>query len=167
MICIPASDANKGAAMTKKAEFNAEEWSTIAEGPLLAGARVIKADKGGTIRESLALGKVYAQAREAQGDSELLDELVSTPPALDRNRLQGTDIATLATEGLREAVRILEEKATPEELAAYRSFVLSAAQAAANAHKEGGVLGIGGTRVSDAEQAALDEIAATLGGDTA
>jgi hypothetical protein len=153
--------------MTKKADFNAEEWSTIVEGPLLAGARVITADKGGTIRESLALGKAYAAAREQQGDSELLDELVSTPPVLDRNRLQGGDIAAVATEGLREAVRILEEKATPEELEAYRTFVLSAAQAAAEAHKEGGVLGVGGKRVSDAEQAAIDEISATLGAGTA
>lgn len=153
--------------MTKKADFNAEEWSTVVEGPLLAGARVITADKGGTIRESLALGKAYAAAREQQGDSELLDELVSTPPVLDRNRLQGGDIAAVATEGLREAVRILEEKATPEELEAYRTFVLSAAQAAAEAHKEGGVLGVGGKRVSDAEQAAIDEISATLGAGTA
>jgi hypothetical protein len=150
--------------MTKKAEFNAEEWSTIVEGPLLAGARVITADKGGTIRESVALGKAYAAARTQQGASELLDELVSTPPVLDRNRLQGGDIASIATEGLRDAVRVLEEKATAEEVEAYRTFVLSAAQAVAEAHKEGGVLGVGGKRVSDAEQAAIDEIATTLGG---
>jgi hypothetical protein len=151
--------------MTKKADFNAEEWSVIGEGPLLAGARVITAGKGGTLRETLALGKVYAQAREQQGESELLDALVAAPPALDRNRLQGGDIATVATEGLREAVRIMQEKATPEELDAYRKFVLSLAEAAANAHKEGGVLGVGGTRVSESEQAALDEIAATLQAD--
>lgn len=40
--------------------------------------------------------------------------------------------------------------------------MLSLAEAAANAHREGGILGVGGKRVSDAEQAALDEIAATL-----
>ncbi|MGH2839202.1 MAG: hypothetical protein ACRDKY_00075 [Solirubrobacteraceae bacterium] len=149
--------------MTRKADFNAEEWSTLLEGPLLAGAGVITAGKGGTIRETLALGKVYAHAREQQGDSELLDELVSAAPVLDRNRLQGgADIASVTTERLREAVGILQEKATPEELDAYRRFVLTVAEAAANAHKEGGVLGIGGKRVSDSERAALDEIAATL-----
>ena len=36
--------------MTKKADFNADEWSTIAEGPLLAGMRVVTASRGGTIR---------------------------------------------------------------------------------------------------------------------
>lgn len=149
--------------MTKKADFNAEEWAVIAEAPLLAGAQVITAGRGGTIRESLALGKVYAHAREQSGDSELLDALVAAPPSLDRNRLQGAgDIATAATDGLREAVRILQEKATAEELEAYGQFVLRLAQAAAEAHKEGGVLGIGGKLVSDDEQAALDAIAATL-----
>lgn len=69
--------------MTKKADFNAEEWSAIVEGPLMAGMRVIVADRGGTIRESLAMGKLYAQARQQQGDSELLEELVSSPPQLD------------------------------------------------------------------------------------
>jgi hypothetical protein len=133
--------------MTKKADFNAEEWSTIVEGPLLAGARVIAADKGGTVRESLALGKAYGQARQKQGESELLD---------------ASDISAVATEGLREAVGILREKATPDEVDAYKLFALSLAEAAANAHKEGGVLGVGGKRVSDKEQAALDEIAATL-----
>ena len=148
--------------MTKKADFNAEEWSTIVEGPLLAGARVITSTRGGTIRETLAMGKVYGHAREQHGDSELLDELVSAPPALDRDRLQGGDIASVATDGLRRAVEILQEKASPDELDAYGRFALSVAEAAANAHSEGGVLGIGGKQVSDSEQAALDEIAATL-----
>jgi hypothetical protein len=154
--------------MTKKADFNAEEWSTIVEAPLLAGARVISAGRGGTIRETLAMGKVYAHAREQQGDSELLDQLAAAAPALDRERLQGAgDLASAATERLREAVGLLREKATPEELEAFRRFVLSVGEAAANAHREGGVLGVGGKRVSDDEQAALDDIAATLDADPA
>ena len=59
--------------MTKKADFNAEEWATVVEGPLLAGLRVVTADQGGKIRESLAHGKVYTQARQRHGDDELLD----------------------------------------------------------------------------------------------
>ena len=39
------------------------------------------------------------------------------------------------------------------------------AQAAAEAHKEGGFIGIGGKQISDEEQAALDEINALLEGD--
>ncbi len=150
--------------MAKKADFNAEEWSTVVEGPVLAGMRVVTAHRGGTIRESLAMGKVYAEARRQQGESGLLDALASSPPALDQERLRAAgDLGEAITERLREALRILEQKASPEEIEAYKGFVVSVAEAAAKAHKEGGFIGIGGKEVSESEQAALDEIRAVLG----
>jgi hypothetical protein len=150
--------------MTKKAEFNADEWSTVVEGPVLAGLRVVASHKGGTFRESLAIGKVYTEGRQNSGDSELLDELVASPPAVQPDQLRSRDdIPRLADERLREALRILGEKATPEELEAYKRFVLAVAEAAARAHKEGGFIGIGGKEISPEEQKALDELAVTLG----
>ena len=149
--------------MTKKADFNAEEWSTVAEGPLLAGMRVVTASGGGNIRESLAMAKVYAGAREQHGDSELLDALVATPPSLDTERArEAGDISRAASERLTQALEILAAKATPEETEAYKRFVLTVAEAAANAHKAGGFLGVGGEHVSEEERAALDEIAGIL-----
>jgi hypothetical protein len=151
--------------MTSKADFNAEEWTTVVEGPLYAGMRVISADRGGTLRESLAMGRAYQAARDAGGDSELLDELVKSPPSVDPERVReaGGDIAAVAAERLRAAMGILEAKATPEEIDAYKRFVMTVAQAVAGAHKEGGFLGIGGKPVSDSENQALDEISTTLG----
>jgi hypothetical protein len=151
--------------MTRKADFNAEEWSTIVDGPLYAGMRVISADRGGTLRESLAMGRVYQQAREHHGESELLDELVKSPPSIDVDRIReaGGNIAALTSQQLRDAIGILEAKATPAEIDAYKSFVMTVAQAVASAHKEGGVLGIGGRQISDAENQALDEISTALG----
>jgi hypothetical protein len=151
--------------MTRKADFNAEEWSTVVEGPLWAGMRVISADRGGTLRESLALGRAYQEARAGHGDSELLDELVKSPPSIDPGRVReaGGDIAAAASERVREAMGILEAKATPEEVDAYKRFVMTVAQAVASAHKEGGFLGIGGKEISDAENQALDEISSALG----
>ena len=146
--------------MTKKADFNADEWAEVAEGPLLAGMRVITADRGGTIRESLAMSKVYAHARQQQGANEVLDELVATPPALDPARAQTSPDA--AIEGVREALRILEEKATPEEVDGFKGFVRDVAQATARARKEGGFLGVGGKEISPDEQTALDEVEAVL-----
>jgi hypothetical protein len=150
--------------MTKKADFNADEWSTVVEGPLLAGLRVVAAERGGTIRESLAIGRVYAAARQRHGESELLDELVASPPAMDQERARAAgDVTAAAEQSLRSALEILEQKATPEDVEAYKRFVLDVAQAAAEAHKEGGFVGIGGKQVNEAEQAALDSIATTLG----
>lgn len=149
--------------MTKKAEFNADEWSGIAEGPLLAGMRVITASRGGTIRESLAMGQTYAKARQQQGESELLDDLVAAPPSLDPERVRAAgDVGRASSEGLRTALGLLQQKASPEEVEAYKRFVMSVAEAAATAHKEGGFMGVGGKQVSEEEQAALDDLAATL-----
>jgi hypothetical protein len=151
--------------MTRKADLNAEEWSTIVDAPLYAGMRVISADRGGTLRESLAMGRAYQEARQHHGESELLDELVKSPPSIDPDRVREAagNIADLTAQQLRDAIRILEAKATPPELDAYKRFVMTVAQAVASAHKEGGVLGIGGRQISDAENQALDEISSALG----
>src|SRR4051794_39448910 len=151
--------------MTTKADFNAEEWSTVVDGPLYAGLRVIAAHRGGTVRESLAMGRVYRETRERQGQSDLLDELVKSPPSIDQERVRGAggNVAELTQEQLREAVAILASKAAPEEVDAYKTLVMTVAQTVAGAHKEGGFLGIGGKPISDEENRALDEISTALG----
>ena len=151
--------------MTRKADFNAEEWSTVVDGPLYAGMRMISAERGGTLRESLAMGRVYQAAREHHGATELLDELVKSPPSIDPERVReaGGNIAVLTSKQLRKAIEILDAKATASEVDAYKRFVMTVAQAVASGHKEGGFLGIGGKQISDAENQALDEISSALG----
>jgi hypothetical protein len=151
--------------MTKRADFNAEEWATVVNGPLYAGMRVIAADRGGTMRETLAMGRVYQAARERHGESELLDELLKSPPSIDPEHMRelGGDVTAIAPQQVRDAMSVLEAKATPGEVDAYKKFVMTVAQAAAGAHKEGGILGIGGQQISDAENQALDEISVALG----
>ena len=58
---------------------------------------------------------------------------------------------------LREAVVLLEEKATPDEVAGYKRFVLDVASRVAEAHKEEEE-----SPVSEAEQNAIERVAATL-----
>jgi hypothetical protein len=145
--------------MTTKSEFNGEEWERVARGPVLAGVMVALADRGGSFRESLALGKAYAAAKRDDGGTELLKELVASPPSLDRESAGQPD---QIPEQIREAVRIVDEKATPEEAEDYRQFILRLADVVAHAHKEGGVLGIGGKEVSEEEQAALDLLSSTV-----
>jgi hypothetical protein len=151
--------------MTSMADFNAADWSTIISGPLYAGMRVASAERGGAIRESVALTRVYAEARAHHGESPLLDELIASPAALNPQRLQeaGGDLSALATAELGKAVAILQRTATAAETDAYKTFVMTVAQAVASAHKEGSFLGIGGKQISAAEDAALDEISAALG----
>src|SRR5688572_20032569 len=138
--------------MTKKADFNAEEWSRVVEGPPLAGLLVISAHRGGTIRESLAMAKTYTELREQFTGTELMEDILSSRPELDPKQYSTPeDLRTKGVERLRETVGLLEQKATPDELESYRQFILEVARRSAEAHKEGGFLGIGGTRVSESE----------------
>lgn len=151
--------------MTTKADFNAEEWTTLVEAPLWAGMSVLSAERGGTIRESFAIGKAYAEARRQQGQSSLLDAIVASPPSVDPSSLKqgGGDVQQLAATKLQTAMTTVDAKASGEEAQAYKGFILSVAEATAAANKEGGFAGIGGTPVSEKEQAALDAIRGTLG----
>ncbi|HEV2774966.1 MAG TPA: hypothetical protein VGV90_05190 [Solirubrobacteraceae bacterium] len=146
--------------MTAKAEFNAEEWSVVAGAPLMAAMMVIAADRGGSVRESVAVARAYAEARE-QYDGELMSALLATPPATAVKRPDSSDdLRGQASATLREAVGILERVGTEDEVIEYKRFVFAIAESVARAHKEGGFLGVGGKEVSEPEQAALDEIAA-------
>jgi|SRR5215207_2986514 len=149
--------------MTTKADFNAEEWSRLSTAPAMTAMTVALADRGGVLRESMSMARAYAEARRDDA-SDLVREIVSTPPALDPTQLGNpADVTEQASARLREAVELLEQKGTSDEVADYKRFVTSVADTVAKAHREGGFLGVGGKDVSEREQAALDRIAATLG----
>ena len=152
--------------MTTKSEFNAEEWERVAQAPAFAALMVMVADRGGAFRESLALGKVSAEARR-DGGSELIQALVETPPRLKPADMGPADqLRGELPQRVDEALRVVEEKATPEEAQEYRQFILRVADVVAHAAKEGGVLGIGGKEVSPEEQAVLDELSGKLAAST-
>jgi len=144
--------------MTTKDTFTEEEWETIREAPVSAGMIVVTAQKGGTFRETFAMAKAYAEARQQHGASELVDALVGEKPARDHSHYHSYDeLKQAGLQHVRDAVALLEQKATPDDLAAYKQFVASVADRVAHAHREHG------EEVSDAERAALDEIATALG----
>jgi hypothetical protein len=63
---------------------------------------------------------------------------------------------------LRAAAAALSARA-PEELEAYRRFVVHLGEVAAGATRSGGVFGLGGQRVSYAEASTLDRIRQAVG----
>ncbi len=139
--------------MTGKAEFDANEWDAIAEGPATAGMIVIRAEGGGTFRETIALAHAYADARKLHGQSELLDDIVSSKPQFDRHRFHtDADLHDAGLARIGEAVSLLRAKATPQEVEDYGSFLLTLAESVAAAHSEHG------QKISPKEQGALDEI---------
>jgi hypothetical protein len=149
--------------MTTKAQFNAEDWTVVTTAPVIAAMRVLAADRGGTVRESVAISRAYAAARE-QNPSPLLAEILATPPAMERGSAPRTpdDLRLAAPAKLRQAIKMLERVATDDEVVEYKRFVFSVAESVARAHREGGFLGVGGKEISEREQEALDEIAAVF-----
>jgi hypothetical protein len=144
--------------MTTKAAFSPEEWNVVLKGPPTAGMIVITAAHGGMFRETIAMSKAYAEARSQHGESELLDEIVAAKPHIDHSRYHSPqELKDSGLAHLRDAVALLESKATAEERDNYGRFVLNLATKVAAAHREGG------QSVSPAEAAAIQEIAAALG----
>ena len=144
--------------MTGKADFTEQEWKLALQGPPTAGLIVATAARGGTFREAFAISRAYIDARKEHGQSELLDEIVSAKPEIDRSQFKSPE--ELRQNGLkiiRDAADVVEAKATPDEAEGYKRFVVTLAQRVAAAHREHG------TDVSPDEQAAIDEISRTLG----
>jgi hypothetical protein len=143
--------------MTGKADFTTDEWELVAHGPPTAGLIAITAQRGGLFRETLALTQAYVEAHKQHGQSELIDEIVSSRPDLDHTRYHSADeLKEAGLKHLRSAVELLEQKATADEVDAYKKFVLELASRVASAHREHG------KSISDSEQAALDEVKAAL-----
>jgi hypothetical protein len=148
--------------MTAKADFTEEEWKTILEAPPSAGLIVILSDRGGSIRETFSMASAYTEARKEHGESELLDEIVSTKPETDRTRAGSPEeLKQHNLDNIRQAVVVLKTKATDDEVEEYKEFISALAERVAEARKEG-FLGLSGERVSDAERAAIGEIEAAL-----
>lgn len=144
--------------MTGHADFTEQEWELVLEGPPSAGMIVSTAQRGGMFRESFAMAKAYVEARQEHGQSQLLDEIVAAKPELDHTRHSSVqELKQHGLQRLRDAIELLERKATPDEADGYRRFVLNVADRVASAHREAGV------SISPTEQAAIDEIASTLG----
>jgi peptidyl-tRNA hydrolase len=144
--------------MTSSAAFSPEEWTAVLEGPTSAGMIVVTAAHGGTIRESIAMSKAYVEARAQHGESELLDDIVAAKPKTDHTRYHSAEeVRENGLKHLRDAVALLESKATAEEVDEYRRFVLALADKVAAAHKEDG------QSVSPAETEAIQQITAALG----
>ena len=159
--------------MTSKADFGEEEWARIKRGPFVAGMAISLADPGGPIelvKETAATLKSVRSATDAGGRGELVDavaqEVVADTgqrknPVHDfkpKGALAGQEIL----EELAEVNRMVSAKATDEEAAGYRDWLLASAQEAANAAKEGGFMGFHAERVSEGEQRMLDKLAEVL-----
>src|ERR1700722_6724688 len=143
--------------MTTKADFSTEEWQLILEAPPSAGMIVVTAQRGGTFPAPIARAKAYVEARQQHGKSELLDEIVAAKPERDHTHYHSPEeLKQHGLQPLRDSIAVLGSKATPEEVDEYRRFIVTLSHKVAAAHREHG------QDVSEAEQAAIDDITEAL-----
>lgn len=142
--------------------FDEAEWLEVRRGPLTALYHVATASVSGPVglvKEFTAATDAVSEATQsaradsllgaAFGDGLVQDQLTQ----LAKDRPERDKLL----DELHDSITIVSRK-SPSDVQAYRDAVMNAAQRAAEATKEGGFLGIGGTRVSEAEQRALDDI---------
>jgi beta-glucosidase len=141
-----------GGQMAGKADFTEQEWETIKKGVTGAGLLVSVSDRGffDTFKEAGALAKHLAGAREGH-DSDLVRELSESRGTGFGLTASPDEVERETVDALGSATAILQAKA-PEELDAYRSFVLGVAESVAEAAK-----GVGA-----GESAAMEKIRAAL-----
>lgn len=155
--------------MTSKSDFSAEEWTRIVRSPFVAGMAISMADPGGPIEIAKESVGMLRAATGPASREQLIAEIaldIQAESQQRQNPLKGykpsKDAAgTLADQVLAELTEVralVAEKATPAETAAFGQWLVDVAQAAADAAKEGGFMGIGAVRVSDREQTMLDRL---------
>jgi hypothetical protein len=166
-----------GAPMTTKADFSDDEWARLERAPIVAGMAISLADPGGpieAIKESMAAIKTVTEVARSGGSGELVDAVAKsvTEKAQQRKSPLGDfkPRGALAGEQILDELRAVNElvtrKATPEDAAAFREWLLAAAKRAAEAAKEGGFLGFNAQLVSEGEQAMLDKLGEVLSAPT-
>ena len=138
--------------MAKKTDFTEQEWEQLRKGATGAGLLVSASDRSffDSFKEAGSLAKHLAGGRS--DESELVRELAGEKGSGFGVRSSPKEIEDETVAALRGAVSTLQAKA-PDEVDAYRAFVLEVAEAVSKAASGG----------EEAEAATIEKIRAALG----
>lgn len=163
--------------MADKNDFTAEEWSKVRDSVLTVGLAVSMAEPSGLIgmlQEGFANAKDMLAAKKDANAAPLIKAVIAdletsegrTAARAELKALIGgkspeeAKAATLAA--LADAARVIDAKAGADG-AAYKAWLGQIAKHVAESASEGGILGFGGTPVTNKERATLAEIGRSLG----
>lgn len=163
-----------------------DELQLLAALPQSIGSAVAFAGRSGlfgTGKEMFASGQAMMAGVKDFPGNELIQAIVPDPAAADkraeldqarktrdwamaRMKAKGITSAEKLTaqmlEDAREATQLLDGKVDATQAAQYREWAMSVAEKVAMASTEGGFLGFGGTRLSDAEKSLIEQIRMAL-----
>ena len=168
--------------------FTVEEWAQIVSAPASIGALVVTADPSGPIgligefKAILSSMQSYVEAHA--GDSSLMaalkDHMTNKPTAEEQEQIKQwakqqeeqmkanrpktpEELQQLVRQSVTGTIGLLRAKGADEsEVGTFKAMMIGVAEAVANASKEGGFLGFGGTLVSEKEKSVLAQIQAEL-----
>jgi hypothetical protein len=155
--------------MSNPTDYSPEEWKVICSAPMMAGLLISMSDMSGPIgiaKEAMAVVKTVTQTATASS-SELIRSVAEAikaqgaRPDVSELRTEPTAVRAILIDHCKQAAQLVQQK-SPLESEEYREWLVSLAKRTADASKEGGFLGMGGT-VSEAENLAVRDLAAALG----
>jgi hypothetical protein len=157
--------------LTTEADYSPQEWASLRRAVLVAGLAVSLADPGGPVELTREVIESQRAIANPPGDHELLRE-VSEDAMMHAKEVRnlrddlgleaGTVFDQIANE-LRRIDAILRAKATPEEAAAFRGWMMGAAEDTAEASTDGRPSAVGAVHVSRREEIVLAQLRDILG----
>lgn len=156
--------------MAGKSDFSVEEWDLLRQAPLASSMVIAAASPSGPVglmKESMAASRVVIDSAQnartplLQALTQDLKQAMTMPRRPEGGGASAIMESALNT--LRQTSELLDRKASPEEADEVKQWLGTIARKTAEAAKEGGFLGVGGTLVSDKEQEALASIGSALG----
>ena len=160
--------------MLTKNNFTDSEWATLRDAPSLVGFAMLMAGSSGlgTVKESIALAQEVMRNQKSEfpfiRDLSSRAEMQAAQGSMremfggSEGSPTGENMRRIALDRARQALSMLGGKASAEETDAYRRMLYGIAEKVANAAREGGFLGFGGTLVSEGEQTFLNELREAL-----
>jgi hypothetical protein len=166
-------DAAKTTTNAISANISADDLKTLRMAPMLVGMYVAMSSPSGLIgmaKEAGTTTKALMEAGKAAPAGSLIGTLFAAGPQQGDQESMMTALQSAKSPDemkanllstFKGAVAILKKGGG--DASAYANLLMSIATQVAEAAKEGGFLGIGGTPVSDDEKKALSEIKSALG----
>lgn len=159
--------------MSDTAPFSPVEWTILTELPIRVLAASMRADESGELgllmQQATGLTELSSRANEYSA-SELVQRVFEHYKSQGDGEAQTLQLSEQWIERLmpdtieraRQATTILAERVDTKEADAYKLWLLETAAAVCAAARTGGFLGFGGERISEKEQAYLDELASAF-----
>jgi hypothetical protein len=153
-----------------------DEWKLILGSPMLTGMAVTLAEPSGLwgmMQEGMASGQALLAARKDPGALSLVKDIVADMETGDgrtaaregvKAQLTGKTPAELKAQVLTTLTRvsgILDAKAGADS-GPFKAWLKHVSERVAEASTEGGFLGFGGVKVTEAEKASIEDVARAL-----